>query len=158
MVVIRPTYGMVALRQAVVAMAEAMRDEGVDPAIARRVVNRLIWGDPDGSTESSRHSSGLLRELEETQQALDAIDEEADHRKHAIDSAQRHRIAKESTYGTPSPPMKTIPFEPEPTGHWVEASSCRINHPYGEDGWRPYFGPHLNKEKNYQLHEHWIED
>jgi hypothetical protein len=173
MVVIRPTYGMIALKQAVTAFAEAMaEEESIDPATARRVINRLVWGNPDGPTESSRRATYDLEELREIQSALakdfNVPDEEGERRWHAIDSAQRHPIVKESTPGTYVPPMKTIPIQESHLavgatdkpihGHWEEAPSCRINHPYGEEGWRPYFGPHLNLQGNYQLHEHWIPD
>jgi hypothetical protein len=136
MVVVRPTYGMVALKQAVVAMAEAMRDEGVDPVKARRAVNRLVWGDPEGPASSSRRSPAELRQLEEIQEELDSQEPEV-----SIDSKHVAIGATTSTYG-----------------HWVEATYCRVSHPYHESGWRPVFGPNLNKERNYQLHEHWIPD
>lgn len=39
------------LRQALTMMERALADEGIPESVARRVINRIIWGDPEGAVD-----------------------------------------------------------------------------------------------------------
>lgn len=55
------------LRRTLAAMERAMVDEGVDEDAQRRIVNRVVWGDPDGLrdayAEMRRREAELHRKL-----------------------------------------------------------------------------------------------
>jgi hypothetical protein len=56
------------LRQALTMVERALADEGLPVDVSRRVVNRIVWGDPEGYVDV--HAK--VREVQ--QQVLDAYD------------------------------------------------------------------------------------
>jgi hypothetical protein len=51
------------LRRTLVALERAMVDEGVDEEARRRVVNRVVWGDPDGLRDTHAEMRDRVAEL-----------------------------------------------------------------------------------------------
>ncbi len=51
------------LRQTLTMMERALADEGVAPEVARRVINRIVWGDPEGRTDVHAQMASLRKQM-----------------------------------------------------------------------------------------------
>ncbi|NUS79166.1 MAG: hypothetical protein HOV70_23610 [Streptomyces sp.] len=51
------------LRQALAMVERALVDEGVSEDVRRRVINRVVWGEPDGRVDVHAEMLGLRKQM-----------------------------------------------------------------------------------------------
>jgi hypothetical protein len=51
------------LRQTLTMMERALADEGIAPEVAHRVINRIVWGDPEGHVDAHAQMARLRKQM-----------------------------------------------------------------------------------------------
>jgi hypothetical protein len=52
-----------ALRQTLTMMERALADEGISAEVRRRVINRMVWGDPEGFVDVHARMASVRKQM-----------------------------------------------------------------------------------------------